>query len=198
MRDAFRAIRDHPNWQVPGSDLRYRQIAGAQLEIGDIPGATDSINAVKHAPADELARLGLAEALAGRQANARATVARALASASVARPPLPNPNPAAKKVSPAKPNALGLLGAKAAEAQAVAGNVPDALQTARMIDDPWYQLDALERVIQARAMVGDIAGALRLGLNESKTPDERRVALAGVGVGVETRVSLDARLTPGR
>ncbi len=72
----------------------------------------------------------------------------------------------------------------------MAGDVPGALKTLRSIDDQNYQRFALEKVVSARATAGDVAGALRLALEESKTPEERRSALEGLGRGVDTRLSL--------
>jgi hypothetical protein len=80
--------------------------------------------------------------------------------------------------------------------QAMAGDVPGALKTVRSIDDQNYQRFALQSVVSARATAGDVAGALRLCLEESKTPEERRSALEGLGQGVDTRLSFKA-LDPG-
>ena len=77
-----------------------------------------------------------------------------------------------------------------AEIQAMYGDIPAALKTVRSIDDVNYQRSALQKVVSARATAGDVATALRLGLAESKTPDERRAALEGLAQGVETRLSL--------
>ncbi len=79
-----------------------------------------------------------------------------------------------------------------AKIQAMAGDVPGAMQTIRSIDDQNYRRFALGAVVTARATAGDVASALRLCLDESKTPDERLSALQGVGEGVTNRLSLQS------
>jgi hypothetical protein len=44
-------------------------------------------------------------------------------------------------------------------------------------------------VVSARAISGTVTGALRLAIEESKTPQERRSALEGLGQGVDARLS---------
>jgi hypothetical protein len=85
-----------------------------------------------------------------------------------------------------------------AEIQAMAGNASGALKTIGSIDDPNYQQFNLTNVVSARAVAGDVAGALHLALDEFKTPQERRSALEGLGQGVDARLSqkwLDPRST---
>ena len=71
----------------------------------------------------------------------------------------------------------------------MAGDIVGAVKTVRTINDRNFQRSALQNVVSARATAGDVAGALRLSLDESKTPDERRSALEGLGSGVHTRLS---------
>jgi len=72
----------------------------------------------------------------------------------------------------------------------MAGDVLAALKTVRSIDDPNSQRFAPAGVVAARAVAGDVAEALRVGLDESKTPEERQSALEELGQGVATRLSL--------
>ena len=76
-----------------------------------------------------------------------------------------------------------------AEIEAMAGNVAAALRTVRSDDEKGYRQSALQRVVSARAIAGDVTGALRICLDECKTAQERLSALEGLGRGVETRLS---------
>ncbi|MFI5454776.1 MAG: hypothetical protein ACHRXM_04935 [Isosphaerales bacterium] len=64
------------------------------------------------------------------------------------------------------------------------------MKTLRSIDNQNYQRFALQKVVSARAAAGDVAGALRLSLDESETPEERGAAIEGLGQGVDARLSL--------
>jgi hypothetical protein len=68
--------------------------------------------------------------------------------------------------------------------------------TLRSIDEEVYRQTALRQVVAARATAGDVAGALRLALDESKTPAERRSALQGLRQGVDARLSLKSLEPP--
>ena len=96
----------------------------------------------------------------------------------------PSPNRISRNAR-GRPEHVGDGSQAAAEIQAMTGDVAGALKTIRSIDAPNYQRFALERVVSARATAGDVAGALRVCLDESKTPEERRAALEGLGRGVD-------------
>ena len=114
---------------------------------------------------------------------ARTTFARALIDARRTAKDPPSPNPELAKMPGVSQNMSASALMELAEIQAMTGDVPGALKTVRSIDDPNYRRFALESVVSARATAGDVAGALRLGLDESKTPEERRSALEGLGRG---------------
>jgi hypothetical protein len=139
-----------------------------------------------------LAYIARAQAAAGEHTAARATFALALADAGLSVKDPPAPNPELTKLPGVNQNMPASARMNLAEIQAMAGDVPGALKTVRSIDDQNYQRFSLQRVVSARAMVGDVAGALRLCLDESKTPEERRSALEGLGQGVDTRLSFKA------
>lgn len=186
--EGFRSVRDHP--LMRGRDGRYGQIASAQLANGDIDGAIRSVEAMEGKRSESLAYIARAQAAAGEHNAARATFARALGDAGLLVKDPPPPNPELAKSPGVSQNMPASARMNLAGIQATAGDVPGALKTLRSIDDQNYQRFALERVVSARASAGDVAGALRLGLSEAKTPDERRSALAGLGRGVDTRLSL--------
>jgi hypothetical protein len=130
-----------------------------------------------------------AQAAAGNETAARSTFSRALndAGLSVKNPPPLDPQLA--NVPGINQNMPAAERMKLAEIQAMAGDAPGAVKTIRSIDDQNYQRLALNNVVSARAISGDVAGALRLALDESKTPQERRSAIEGLGQGVDTRLS---------
>ncbi len=188
LRDAFRWVSDHPRMQR--REGRYSQIARGQIASGDIDGAVRSVNAMAGRRAESLAFIALAQAAAGDHAAARATFARALDDAGLSVNAPPAPNPELTKLPGVSQNMPTSVRIQRAEILAMAGDVPGALEILRSIGDRNYQEFALQRVVSARATAGDVAGALRLALDESKTPDERRSALEGLGQGVDTRLSL--------
>ena len=79
-----------------------------------------------------------------------------------------------------------------AQVQAMAGDVPAAIEARRAIGDTYLRYYALNQVIVARATAGDVAGAFRLALEEAKSPGDRRFALQGLAEGVTARLT-----TPG-
>lgn len=186
LRDAFRVVKKFPTMR--GRDGRLMQIASAQIAAGDIDGAIETANAIEGNRSATLALIGRAQAGAGRDQEARATYARALANAGQAVKDPPPPNPELLKMPGVSQNMPASTLANLAEIQAMAGDVSGALKTLRSIDSEVYTRTALQRIVAARATAGDVAGALRLALDESKTPDERRSALEGLGV--TTRFSL--------
>jgi hypothetical protein len=172
LRDGFRSVSEHP--KMRGRDGRYLQIAHGQFVAGDLDGAARTVGAMEEYRSEILASLARAHAAGGDDAAARTAFARALIDARrTAQEPL-NLGPRSH---------LAMI-------QAMAGDVPGALKTVRSIGDELYERSALLNVVSARAMAGDVAGALRLCLDESKTPDEPRSALEGLGQGVESRLSL--------
>jgi RNA polymerase sigma factor (sigma-70 family) len=187
LREAYRSVRDHPKMRE--RDGRYGQIARGQLAVGDLAGALQTVAAIEINKAAILAPIARAQAAAGDHAAARATFARALADAGL---PFENPPPANREQTKPSGKRHPLFSpelAFLAEIKAMAGDVPGALQTLRSIDDEFYERSGLERIVSARATAGDVAGALRLCLKESKTQEERVAALQGLGQGVDTRLS---------
>jgi hypothetical protein len=121
---------------------------------------------------------------------ARATFARSLGDAGLSVKDPPAPNPDLVKVPGVSQNMSASARATLAEIQAMAGDVPGALKTVRSIDDQSFQRLALRRVVSSRATAGDVAGALRLCLDEFKTPEDRNSALEGLAQGVDTRLEI--------
>ena len=196
LRDAFRSVRDHPTMR--GRDGRYSQIAQGQIANGDIDGAMHSVEAIEENRSQVLACIARADTSRGGAARpaALATFGRALryAGRSAFDPPAPNPtleSPPGVSPKMSLPERTNL-----AEIQAMAGDIAGALNTLRSDDDEHYRRYALQKVVSARATAGDVASALRLSLDESKTPKERRAALEGLGQGVDTRLSIKSRLEP--
>ena len=188
LRDAFRSVRDH--LLMRGRDGRFGQIVEAQLTNGDIDGAVRSVAAMKEKKAESLAWIARAQAAAGQNVAAHATFASALADAGLS---VKNPRPLAPEVANIPgifPNMPAVARMGLAEIEAMAGDVTGALKTFRSIDEQNYHRFALQRVVSARATAGDVAGALRLCLEEPKTQEERLSALEGLGEGVDMRLSL--------
>jgi RNA polymerase sigma factor (sigma-70 family) len=173
LREAFRSVNDHP--RMRGRDGRFLQVASGQIASGDLEGAARTVAAIEGDRPETLASLSRAYAARGDDAAARTSMTRALIDA---------------RQAARNPPSLDRAVMELAEVQAMAGDVPGALKTARAIRDPMYQEWALQRIISARATAGDVAEALRLVLDESKTPEERRAALQGLGQGVEIRLAL--------
>jgi len=188
LRDAFRSVSEHP--LMRGRDGWYSQIASGQIANGDIDGALRSVEAMDGKRSDSLAFIALAQSAAGESIAARATIGRALADAGLSVKAPPAPNPELMKLPGVSQNMPASARMQLAKIQAMAGDSAGALTTLRSIDDQNYQRFALERVVSARATAGDVAGALRMALDDSKTPEERRSALEGLGQGVDTRLSL--------
>ena len=188
LREAFRSVRAHP--RMRGRDGRYLQVALGQIANGDIEGAAQTVGAMEGKRSEVLASLARAYAARGDEKAARTTFALALIDARRTAKDPPSPNPELAKMPGVTQNMSASALMELAEIQAMAGDVPGALKTVRSIDDPNYQRFTLERVVSARATAGEVAGALRLCLDESKTPEERRRALEGLGRGVDARLSL--------
>lgn len=188
LRDAFRSVRDHP--RMRGRDGRYLQVALGQIANGDLEGAAQTVDAMEGKRSEVLASMARAYAARGDDAAARTTFARALIDARRTAKDPPPPSPESREVPGAFQNmsAVALMGL--AEVQAIAGDVPGAVKTVRSIDDPNVQRFAFLKVVSARATAGDVAGALRLCLDESRTPEDRRSALESLGRGVDARLSL--------
>jgi RNA polymerase sigma factor (sigma-70 family) len=188
LRDAFRSVSEHSHMR--GRDGRYLQITYGQIANGDFDGAAQTVGAMEGERSEPLASLARAYAAVGDETATRTTFARALIEARRTAKDPPSPNPELAKMPGVSQNMPAAARMGLAEIQAMAGDVPGALKTVRSIDDQNYQRFALERVVSARATAGDVAGALRLGLDESKTPEERRSALEGLGRGLDARFSL--------
>jgi hypothetical protein len=189
LRDAFRSVSDHPRMRA--RDRRYLHVALGQIADGDIEGAAQTVGAMEGIRTEVLASLARAYAARGDDTSARTTFARALIDARRTAKDPPSPNPELAKSPGVSQNMSASALMQLAEIQAMTGDVPGTLKTVRSIDDPNYRRFALERVVSARATAGDVAGALRLGLDESKTPEERRSVLEGLGRGVDARLSLN-------
>jgi hypothetical protein len=173
-----------------GRDGRFSQIAQGQVANGDIDGALQSVSAMEEVPSQVLAYIARAQAASGAHADAQATFARALGDAGRSAFDPPAPKPALVKPPGVSPKMSLEERRNLAEIQAMAGNIAGALKTLQSDDDEFYRRYALQKVVSARATAGDVAGALRLCLDESKTPAERRAAIEGLGQGVDTRLSL--------
>jgi hypothetical protein len=188
LRDAFRSVRDHP--MMRGRDGRYSQIAQGQIANGDIDGALQSVSAMEEFSSQVLAYIARAQAASGALTDARATFTRALRDAGRSAFDPPAPNPVLAKAPGVSPKMSLSERRNLAEIQAMAGDIAGALKTLHSDDDEFYRRTALQKVVSARATAGEVAGALRLCLEESKTPAERRAALEGLAQGVDTRLSL--------
>ena len=179
LRDAVGLLDAGP--RTGGRSGRYRRIARGQMAVGDLDGATRSFEATKGRNPEDLALLARAQAARGEHAEARATFGRALGEVD---------RLVAERTTPDSELA------ELAEVQAMAGDVPGALKAARAIFDETRRAWAAERVVAARAMAGDVAGALKLVQEDFKSPEERRGAVAGLGMGVAERLDwgrLDGR-----
>jgi hypothetical protein len=80
---------------------------------------------------------------------------------------------------------------------ASAGDLDGAQETLGEIRDPLHQARGFEKVVEARAVAGDVAGALRLALDSSLPLVLRQPALTGLGRGVSERLDLDAKAARG-
>ena len=170
-------------------DGRYVQITYAQIASGDIGGALHTLEEITGPRSEVLALLARAQAARGAHAMARATFARALREAGLSVQSAPTPKGQLKQPLGFSPKMSLPDRANLAEIQAMAGDVRGALQTTRSMDEENSEQSALQKVVSARATAGDLAEALRLCLEESKTPAERKFALQGLGEGLETRLS---------
>jgi RNA polymerase sigma factor (sigma-70 family) len=188
LRDAFRSVRDHPT--MSEREGRFSQIARGQIANGDIDGALQSVSAMEEVPSQVLAYIARAQAASGAHADAQATFARALGDAGRSAFDPPAPKPALVKPPGVSPKMSLEERRNLAEIQAMAGDIAGALKTLQSDGDEFYRRYALQMVVSARATAGNVADALRLCLDESKTPAERRAALEGLGHGVDTRLSL--------
>jgi RNA polymerase sigma factor (sigma-70 family) len=188
LREAFRTVNEHP--QMRHRDGRFLQIALGQTANGDIEGVVQTVNAMEEQRSEILASLARAYAALGDEKAARTTFVRALIDAKRTANNPPSPNPELAKMPGVSQNmsASALMGL--AKIQAMSGDIPGALKTGRSIDDLNYRRSALQSVVAARATAGDVAGALRLCLDETKTQEERRSALEGLGRGVDDHLSL--------
>jgi hypothetical protein len=212
-------IVDHPSPEEPG--LQAVGVATALIGVSDLEGALRSLGSaprahvlVSLAQASTLGQIGRAQALAGREKEARQSINRALEVArTAAEPPKPEPVADPKPTTPGGPVSMTFLigqvlsasgkvmpstseaeSAKIglAELQAMAGETQNALKTMRELAENQRGF-ALRRIVSARAAAGDVAGALDLATREARTSDERRRALEGFGQGVDARLKLDAR-----
>jgi tetratricopeptide (TPR) repeat protein len=195
LRGAYRSVTDHPKMRA--RDGRYAQIVVGQIAIGDLSGAMLTAAAMPANRAESLALIARAQAASGDHAGARATFARALEDARSATKNRPQPDADRAKGPGISPRVSATAALRLAEIEAMAGDIPGAEKAVRSIDDQTYQQRALKLVVSTLATAGDIAGALRLCLNESRTPVERQAALEGLGQGVEARLSLNS-LAPHR
>jgi hypothetical protein len=187
-RDAFRSVRDHP--KMRWRDGRFSRIIHGQIANGDVDGAMQSLGAMSEVQAEILALIARAQAAAGELIAARATFIRALAEAGLSVKDPHSPNPELTKLPAVSPKMQLAERIQVAKIQAMAGDIAGALKTVQSDDEEYYRRSALQTVVLARATVGDVAGALRISLDESKTPEERRSALEGPGHGVDARLSL--------
>jgi RNA polymerase sigma factor (sigma-70 family) len=188
LRQAVFIVRDHPTMR--GRDGRLYQIFLAQIANGDIDVGVATLGLMEETNVDALAQLARGQAAVGQHSAALKTFARALNAAGLAiKTPIPpdfsltNLPEVDRKMSPVDR-------VQVAEIEAMAGNVTAALRTVRSDDEKSFQQNALKKVASARATAGDVAGALRLCLEECKTPENRLAALEGLARGVEWRFSL--------
>ncbi len=197
LREAFRSLHDHPI--MGGRDGRYSQIADAQIANGDVAGAIHSVDAILGKRWESLVSIARAQAAAGDHTAARATFMSALGAADFSIEDPAGANPEITGPPPVGLNFSWLMRQRLAETQAMMGDVTGAVQTIRTIDETWHRSDALQSVVMARATAGDVAGALRLAVDESiAPPEERRRAFQGLGLGLDKRLSLKALEARGR
>jgi tetratricopeptide (TPR) repeat protein len=188
LRQAVFIVRDHR--AMSSRDSRLSQILMAQIANGDIDVGVATLGLMEEPQAHTLAQLARAQAAVGEHSAALKTFARALEAAGLAiKTPIP-PDFSVTNL-PEVDRKMSLDDrVLVAEIEAMAGNVVAALKTVRSDQEKGYQQNALHKIVSARATAGDVAGALRLCLEECKTPENRLAALEGLARGVEWRFSL--------
>jgi tetratricopeptide (TPR) repeat protein len=188
LRQAVFIVRDHR--AMRSRDGRLSQILMAQIANGDIEVGVATLGLMEEPQVHTLAQLARAQAAVGQHSAALKTFARALSAAGLAiKTPIP-PDFSLTNL-PEVDRKMSLDDrVKVAEIEAMAGNVGAALKTVRSDQEKGYQQNALNKIVSARATAGDLAGALRLCLEECKTPENRLAALEGLARGVEWRFSL--------
>jgi RNA polymerase sigma factor (sigma-70 family) len=190
LRMAHESVRRHPAMSGPAG--RLFQVASAQAGVGDLDGAIRSVEAIgKGRKAEALATIALAQAVSGRTEAARATLKEAMEDARIGRehPPAPEitlPATDGSKLMPASDDQARKL----AMVQGMAGDLDQALATARSIEDANWKRWALSDVVKSRAQAGDPAEALRLARG-LEAPEDRRAALESLAEGLSTRLQLE-------
>jgi hypothetical protein len=180
LRLGYESVRKHPKMREPSG--RLLRIADAQILVGDLEGATRSVEAVKQGErAEVLARIALALAVSGQAEQARNTMDKTLRDAGL------DPDDG----KPTRPTVTYAPDREIAKLQAMAGLVDAALATARSIRDPFYRRLGLAGVVQSRAQAGDPLDALRLA-SGLESPDDRRMALERLAFGLSARLDLES------
>jgi hypothetical protein len=183
LREGNRMIRDHPG--MSRREGRSMQIAWSQVACGDTEGALITARSIPEGECYQtLALIARAQAVAGDRAAAKETMDLALKDA---------PDAVEARQHPSFVQEV-----ERAEILAMAGDVAGALKIQRAIRDELDRCSALERLVRVRAAAGDVAEALRLALEEPRSPSERRSALQGIGRGIDDRFRLESSLRPAR
>ena len=198
LREAYGTYSEHPN--MPNTSGHIPMLAETQINAGDLEGALKTVGLIHEGGrAFILVDIARAQAAAGNVAASRRTVNLALADARSEVKPPPDPNVALLArmgMGPIATDSGKLRGQ--AQLQALFGDVPAALRTVAAISDERYRSITLQGVAKARAEAGDVAGAFRIATESAKSPEERRMALEGIGRGVESRLWRERLARPAR
>jgi RNA polymerase sigma factor (sigma-70 family) len=168
---------------VTGATILREGIVMTQVRLGDIEGALQTASAFDsvYDKAKALLEIGTAQTAAGRLADARETLFRAVCAVEDSRPDTGAGGPTGPSGSRdwAKASTLRQI----AEQQAKAGDIKQALRTVESIPanrpDPIARNErdiALAGIVQAQAQAGDVKGGLET-LARIKTDEDKVIAL---------------------
>jgi RNA polymerase sigma factor (sigma-70 family) len=197
LRLAYESVHKHP--KMSGASGRLFQVASGQVAVGDIDGAIRSAAGIeKGQKAETLGTIALAQAIAGRVEEAWATLKQAIEDAQYGREHSPAsqvtpPSGPGFKTMPASDKRAVVL----AMLQSMAGELDQALATARSIGDENWKRWALGAVVKSRAQAGDLREALRLSRG-LESPDDRRASLEALATGLSDRLELERGIAPSR
>ncbi|CAN5849454.1 hypothetical protein BH23PLA1_BH23PLA1_32970 [soil metagenome] len=192
LSKGYEIIRDSP--QMRGTSGRLTQIAWEQVAVGDLVGALRTIEAMERGRRSEtLAAIAMAQAMAGEHEDARASLRAAIEDAEFGlqddRDPAPAgiPDDLKENIRVSAPFAKRM---EIARLRAMAGEVEEAVEIARSIDQETWRSQSFQQITQARAAAGEVRESLRLAL-DLEAPKERRDALEGLAIGLQYRKALE-------